>query len=69
MGNGSMVFLPSEEDENSERALSVLTEAMLAEEVVAIVRQVYPGIYRNKTMANKLIYIPKDNTQNYAFCR
>ncbi len=38
MGNGSMVFLPSDDDENSERALSVLTEAMLAEEVVAIVR-------------------------------
>jgi len=41
MGNGSMVFLPSDDDENSERALSVLTEAMLAEEVVAIVRRVY----------------------------
>ena len=23
------------------------------------------GIYREKTMANKLMYVPKDDTQNY----
>ncbi len=31
--------------------------------------QVFPGIYRDKTMADNLMYIPKDNTQNYPFCR
>ena len=28
-----------------------------------------PGTYRDKTMADKLIYIPNNNTQNYPFCR
>ena len=28
-----------------------------------------PGILRYKTMANKLMYIPNDDTQNYLFCR
>ena len=37
-GNGSMVFLQTEEDENSELALSVLTQAMQEMGVVAIVR-------------------------------
>ena len=37
-GNGSMVFLQTEEDENSEVALSVLTQAMQEMGVVAIVR-------------------------------
>ena len=27
------------------------------------------GIYRDKIMADKLMYIPKDDTQNYIFCR
>ena len=26
-------------------------------------------ILRDKTMADKLIYIPNDDTQNYPFCR
>ena len=29
----------------------------------------YSGIYRNKTMDNKLMYIPNDDTLNYSFCR
>ena len=29
----------------------------------------FSGILRDKTMSNKLIYIPNDNTQNYPFCR
>ena len=28
-----------------------------------------PGIRRNKTMADKLMYIANDATQNYPFCR
>ena len=28
-----------------------------------------PGIYRDKTMAVKLMYIPNDNTHNYPFCK
>ena len=31
--------------------------------------RVNPGIYRDKTMSDKLIYIPNDNTQNYPFFR
>ena len=27
------------------------------------------GIKRNKTVADKLMYIPDDDTQNYSFCR
>ena len=27
-----------------------------------------PGIYRDKTMADKLMYIPNDDTQYYHFC-
>ena len=38
VGNGSIVFLQTEEDENSELALSVLTQAMQEMGVVAIVR-------------------------------
>ena len=30
---------------------------------------IYPRIYRNKTMADKLIYIRNDDKQNYIFCR
>ena len=28
-----------------------------------------PGIRRNKTMADKLMYITNDATQNYPFCK
>ena len=28
-----------------------------------------PGIRRDKAMADKLIYIPNDDTQNYPLCR
>ena len=28
-----------------------------------------PGIQRDKTIADKLMYIPNDDTQNYLFCR
>ena len=28
-----------------------------------------PGIQRDKTIADKLIYISNDDTQNYPFCR
>ena len=28
-----------------------------------------PGIYRDKTMANKLMWISNDDTQKYPFCR
>ena len=28
-----------------------------------------PGISRDKTMTDKLMYIPNDDTQNYPFCR
>ena len=27
------------------------------------------GIYRDNTMADKFMYIPNDNAQNYPFCR
>ena len=27
------------------------------------------GIYRDKTIADKLMYIPNDDAQNYLFCR
>ena len=27
------------------------------------------GIYGDKTMADKWIYIPNEDTQNYPFCR
>ena len=27
------------------------------------------GIYKDKTMADKLVYILNDDTQNYPFCR
>ena len=29
---------------------------------------IYLGIFRDKTMDNKSIYIPNDDTQNYYFC-
>ena len=30
----------------------------------------HPGIYRDETLADKLMYIPNDDeTQNYPFCR
>ena len=29
----------------------------------------FQGYKRDKTMADKLIYIPHDDTQNYQFCR
>lgn len=38
VGNGSMVFLQSEDDDNSAVALSVLAQAMVELDVVAIVR-------------------------------
>ena len=28
-----------------------------------------PGILRGKTMANKLMYIPNNDIENYPFCR
>ena len=34
-----------------------------------IINYSYPGIYRNKTTDDKLMYIPNDKTQNYPFCR
>ena len=30
---------------------------------------IYVGIITDKTMADKLMYIPSDDTQNYPFCR
>ena len=30
--------------------------------------QYQAGIYRDKTMASKLVYNPNDATQNYPFC-
>ena len=38
IGNGSMIFLPSENDPDSELALSTLAQAMMELDVVAIVR-------------------------------
>ena len=32
-------------------------------------RELKPGILRDMTMADKLIYIPNDDTQNYPFYR
>ena len=29
----------------------------------------YSGIYRDRTMADKLMYIPNDDTHNYPFCK
>ena len=29
----------------------------------------YPGNTRDKTMADKLMYIANDNKQNYQFCK
>ena len=29
----------------------------------------FSGIYRDKTMADELMYIPNDDTQNYPICR
>ena len=31
------------------------------------VRYIYPGTYRDNTMADNLMYIPNDDTQNYFF--
>ena len=28
-----------------------------------------PGIYRDKTIADELLYIHNDDTHNYLFCR
>ncbi len=32
-------------------------------------KRVKTGISRDKTMTDKLMYIPNDDTQNYLFCR
>ena len=31
--------------------------------------QYFQGIQRDKTIANKLMYIPNEDTQNYLLCR
>jgi len=49
LGDGCMVFLPSEGDSNSGRAWAALTQAMLQLKVVAVVRKVY-----NKNSAPRL---------------
>ena len=37
--------------------------------VCGVVPEGAPGILRDKTMDDNLIYIPNDDTQNYHFCR
>ena len=44
VGDGSMIFLPTEGDVNSGRAWSALVQAMLEMKVVAVVRKVYSRI-------------------------
>ena len=44
VGDGSMIFLPTEGDVNSGRAWSALVQAMLELKVVAVVRKVYSRI-------------------------
>ena len=57
VGDGCMVFMPSEGDGNSQRAWSALIQAMLELDMVAIVRKVY-----NKSSAPRLgALIPEYN--------
>jgi len=49
VGNGNMVFMPVEDDQNSQNAWAVLIQAMMEMDMVAIVRRVY-----NKSSAPKL---------------
>ena len=35
----------------------------------SMLRPAKPGIWRDKTMTDKLLCIPNDNTQNIPFCR
>ena len=37
--------------------------------VVYTPKEVKPGILGDKTMGNKLMYIPNDVKQNYTYCR
>ena len=47
---------------------TMLTCSRGAKDKYSYEKLLYPGIYRNKTMADKLMNIPNDVTQNYSFC-
>jgi len=49
VGDGNMVFMPAEDDQNSQNAWAVLIQAMVEMDMVAIVRRVY-----NKSSAPRL---------------
>jgi len=63
VGDGCMVFMPSEADGNSQRAWSALVQAMVELDVVAVVRKVY-----NKNSAPRLgALMPEYNEEGELF--
>ena len=47
--------------------LKIIKSLILVKETFILLE--LPGISRDKTMADKLTYIPNENTLNYSFCR
>ena len=63
VGDGCMIFMPSEGDANSQRAWAALTRAMLDLDMVAVVRRVY-----NRNSAPRLgALVPEHNSEGEVF--
>ena len=69
IGNGSMAFLQSENDDNSDVAVSTLAQAMAEMGVVGIVRRVYRVVTINRDKKSvSLIHLKIKHDQLDFFC-